>query len=57
MKPRPMVDTPDAVEWLLRLLLRLHPEWFRDRYEEEIVACFREEWRDEVANHGMRSSG
>jgi hypothetical protein len=57
MKPRPIVDTPDAVEWLLRLLLRLHPEWFRDRYEEEIVACFREEWRDEVANHGMRSSG
>lgn len=50
-KPRRM-NLPRAAEWLLRLVLRLHPQWFRDRYQDEIVDCFRQEWRDAITSHG-----
>lgn len=36
-------------ESLYRLLLRLHPRRFRDRYDDELVGCFRDAWRSEAA--------
>ena len=35
-----------------RLLLRLHPRWFRERYEAELVSCFREGWSEESHGRG-----
>jgi predicted permease len=39
-------------ERLYRLLLRLHPSGFRRRWEEELIACFREGWEEEARGRG-----
>lgn len=37
------------------LLLRLHPAHFRLRYGGELLNCFRDAWREEVAGAGVRA--
>lgn len=39
-------------EGLYRRLLRLHPRAFRLRYEEELIACFRDAWMEEAHGRG-----
>jgi len=43
-------------EGAYRLLLWLHPRSFRRRYADELVACFREGWRDEVEGAGVAAA-
>lgn len=40
-------------EALFRLLLRLHPRTFRERYERDMVELFRDAWGDRVRGRGV----
>ena len=39
-----------------RLLLRAHPRAFRDRYEAELVQCYREAWGADAEGRGLAAA-
>jgi putative ABC transport system permease protein len=46
-------EGPVRGEWLYRAVIRLHPRRFLRTFGDELVACFRRTWREEVEGRGF----
>jgi putative ABC transport system permease protein len=49
-------QSPVPGERIYRCFLLLHPRDFRQRYQEELVACLREAWHEQARGRGARAA-